>query len=101
MIITISATLTEEQINILAQTKGHQSTVIKSQEQEDGTFKDVEIPNGISASDFIRSVYESMIVNDVTNVFLAKSREAMAEQIRTAEEEIRTIISSSITSSIE
>lgn len=101
MIITISATLTEEQINILAQAKGYQSTVTESQEQEDGTFKDVEIPNGILPAEFIRSVYESMIVNDATNVFLAKSREAMAEQIRTAEEEIRAIASSSITSSIE
>ena len=35
MIITISATLTEEQIDILAQVKGYSPTVLESQEQED------------------------------------------------------------------
>lgn len=101
MQITITATLTEEQINILAKAKGYQPTVTESQEQEDGTFQNVEIPNGISESEFVKNVYQNMIVNDTTNVFLSQTREAMAEQVRQAENEIRTLVSSSITSSIE
>lgn len=92
---------TTEQIDTLAQVKGYSPTVTESQEQEDGTFVQVEIPNPISKADFIRSVYESMIVNDATNVFSNALRTQMAEQVRIQEEAIRESVQASITSTIE
>lgn len=95
MIITISATLTEEQIAILAQVKGYSPKI-----QNLGEKWVVESDNPQSPAEFIRSVYESMIINDATNVFLGAVRSQMAEQVRVQEEAIRWSIQSSITSSI-
>lgn len=99
--ITYTATLTEQEVEILAKVKGYSTTVTESQEQEDGTFKQVEIPNPISKADFIADVFKAMIVNDATNVFLNTVRSAMAEQVRIQEEAIRESVQASITSTIE
>lgn len=99
--ITYTATLTEQEVEILAQVKGYSPTVLESQEQEDWTFVQVEIPNWISKADFIADVFKAMIVNDATSVFLAQTRNAMAEQVRIQEEAIRESVQSSITSTIE
>lgn len=60
MTITITATLTEEQLNIL------------------GTYKWYSEWN---KEEFIRDVYQSMIINDATNVFIDYSRK-QTEQAR-------------------
>lgn len=96
MIITISATLTDEQIDTLAQVKGYSSKI--SNLGENGI---VETDNPVSPADFIRSVYEAMIVNDATSVFSNSLRTTMAEQVRVQEEAIRESVQSSITSTIK
>jgi hypothetical protein len=88
MIITISATLNEEQIDILARQKGYQDILN-------------EVENLQTKSDFIRQVYEGIILGDATREFVAYTTR-QKEEARIAEENtIREQVASAITSSIE
>lgn len=81
MIITIIASLTEEQALILALEKGYQNKVIENITNEDWTTSSVEVINPISAYEFLRKVYESMIIEDSTKEFMKyKERTYLAEQ---------------------
>lgn len=93
MIITISATLNDEQINILASQKGYQANFLDNSE--------VCYANPQSKEDFIRQVYEGVILGDATREFIAYSNR-QKEEARIAEENaIREQVTNSITSTIE
>lgn len=100
MIITISATLNEEQIEILAKQKGYQDAISAMSEDPEST-ETIQVSNPQSKSDFIRQVYEGIILGDATREFVAYTTR-QKEEARIAEENaIREQVSSSITSSIE
>jgi len=96
MIITISATLTSEQIDILAKQKGYQDTIsVTWQEQAI-----VQVANPQSKEDFLRQVYEGIILTDATREFISYTTR-QKEEARIAEENaIREQVASSITSTI-
>jgi hypothetical protein len=97
MQVTITATLTPEQIHMLATQKGYQETL---QEIDTETGAVSSYPNTQSKSDFIRQVYEGIILGDATREVIA-FRNKMKEQERIAEENaIREAVANSITSSI-
>lgn len=93
MQITITATLSPEQIDILAKQKGYEEIIGVGVIPEN-------VPNPQSKEDFIRKVYESIILNDATREFLTYSTN-LKEQARILEETaIREQVIGSITSSI-
>ena len=97
MIITISATLTTEQIDILAKQKGYQDTISVPWEEQ----AIVQVANPQSKEDFIRQVYEGIILADATREYIAHSNH-QKEEARIAEENaIREQVAQSITSTIE
>ena len=119
MKITVTATLNEEQIDILAKQKGYQDKVQTPVEKEESyeayTWIDgVEVPAGTrivqvmeevtnpqSKEDFIRQVYEGIILNDATREYITYSTR-QKEEARIAEENaIREQVAQSITSTIE
>ena len=98
MKITISATLIPEQIDILAKQKGYQETF---QETNVETNEVSNYPNPQSKEDFIRQVYEGIILADATREYIGYSNR-QKEEARIAEENaIREQVAQSITSSIE
>lgn len=82
MIITISATLNEEQIDILAKQKGYQE-------------------GSVTKEDFIRKVYESLIISDASLEFIRHSEFVKESQKQAEEKAIREQVAQSITSTIE
>lgn len=83
MNITITASITEDQLDIISSQKWYNS--------------DSELPK----SEFIKNVYESLIINDATNIFIEYSRK-QSEETRLAEENaIREQVKASISSSID
>lgn len=95
MKITISATLTTEQIDILAKQKGYQDTI------SSGVIPDiVEIPNPQSKADFIRQVYEGIILGDATREYISFANRQKDEARIAEENAIREQVSQSITSNI-
>lgn len=102
MQITITATLTEEQALILAKEKGYQETITN------GTLdlttwlivNSEPVTNPQTYWDFIKSVYENLIIEDVSRIFINYSNKAK-ESIRLAEEkEIKDNVIGAITSNI-
>ena len=114
MNITITASLTEEQIEILSNMKGYQPTISESKETitpeviaEDGTITpsititdQVVIENPISRAEFIKTQYEWLINTDASNEYIkyAKRQREEAEQVE--ENAIREQVKASISSSI-
>lgn len=83
MNITITASLTEEQIEIISAQKWYNSD------------------SELSKSEFIKNVYESLIINDATNIFIDYSRKQLEETRLAEENAIREQVKASISSSIE
>lgn len=83
MNITITASLTEEQIDIISAQKWYNSD------------------SELSKSEFIKNVYESLIINDATNIFIDYSRKQLEETRLAEENAIREQVKASISSSIE
>lgn len=118
MIITITAVLTEDEINILANQKFYQDTTLVQVEKEvphdaysmngtdypAGTHIETiteSIQNPQSKADFIRQVYEGIINADASTEII-KYINKQKEAIRIAEENaIREKVASSITSTVE
>lgn len=96
MIITISATLNEEQINILANQKWYSNTTTELVEWEI-----ININNTQSKEDFIRKVYESIIINDATREYISYSIRQKEESRIVEENAIREQVAQFITSNIE
>ncbi len=93
MKITLTATLTEEEINILASKKWYQSHF--------DWPKWELIENSQSAPDYIRQVYEWIIIADTTRVFTEYRTQQIKDQISLTEQAVRDWVASSITSTIE
>ena len=98
MIITISATLTTDQIDILAKQKGYQETF---QETNIETNEVSNYSNPQSKEDFIRQVYEGIILGDATREFLNFSNRQKEEARIKEENAIREAVANSITSKVE
>lgn len=92
MIITISAKLTEEQALILAKEKGWSDTTSQVIDSSVIPFIFETIPNPQSVWEFLSNVYQSMIGNDASRIYLdvfnrrideenELNREAIKEQI--------------------
>lgn len=101
MKITITADLSLDEANILAGQKWYSSkiSVLSSDPKDTSTF--VEIDNPQSSSDFIRQVYESIIINDATKIFTEYRSTQLKEQQRLLEEAVRESVTLSITSIVE
>ncbi len=91
MKITISAILDETQIAILATQKWYQDTILSEWEH---------LPNPQSKEEFIREVYEGIILNDATREFIAYSTNQKIQEKLLEENAIREQITNAITSSI-
>lgn len=98
MQITITATLTEEQIYVLAKQKWYNTTLVTYNPKEDGTFDIVETKNPTSMADFVKNVYEWVIKNDATSVFVEYARQQKEEQRIAEENAIRENVNNAITS---
>ena len=83
MNITITASLTEDQLDIISRQKWY------------------NLDSELSKSEFIKNVYESLIINDATNIFIDYSRKQLEETRLAEENAIREQVKSSISSSIE
>lgn len=94
MIITISATLSIEEVNIISTLKGY------SQMIPVGPWEP-EIENPQSREDFVRQVYESMIKEDAKSVFLSYAKLQRQEQELIEAEQISNTINSAISSKVE
>jgi len=93
MKLSITATLTEEQVFILAVQKWWSATInIPWQEEK---------VNPMSASEFIMNVYQAMIVNDATKLFTEYRTQELKEQMTKTEELVKSDVETAITSSIE
>lgn len=94
MIITISATLSTEEVDVISALKGYSPTVHVWPWEP-------EVENPQSREDFVRQVYESMIKNDARNVFLEYSRIQRQEAERIENETISKNVDNAITSKVE
>lgn len=94
MIITISATLSIEEVQIISSIKGY-SEMIPNWPWEP------EIQNPQSREDFVRQVYEAMIKSDAKSVFLEYSRVQRQELERIEDETISRNIDNAISSKVE
>lgn len=96
MKITITAELTDEQVQIVSSQKWYSETTTELQD-----WVLVEIPNSATREEFIKSVYESMIKNDAKGVFIAYANQSREEERQQEEQAIQALIDSSITSTID
>lgn len=100
MKITLTATLSDEEISILALQKWYYDKITVIEDPENpSVFTEVDNPQ--SKSDFIRQVYEWIIISDATKIFTEYRSAQLKEQQRLLEEAVRQWVSSSITSTIE
>lgn len=86
MNITITATLTEEQIEILSNAKGYQPTVSSRAINEETQLEELTtIPNPQSRADFIAEQYNGLIAHDAENEYIryAKKQREEAELAET------------------
>ncbi len=122
MQITITATLTEEQVSILATVKWYQPTVTITEQKEvltdeieiiDGVFtptwkkitsiQDIQtiIQNPQSRADFIAEQYNRLISTDAENEYIRYAKKQREEAELVEENAIREQVKASISSSIE
>lgn len=101
MKLSITATLTEEEVIILAKNKWWNETIIDSNFDENQNIVHTEIPNPQTASEFIINVYQSMIIQDATRMFTEYRTQELKEQIKLTEETVQNQVTEAIISSIE
>lgn len=121
MQITITATLTEEQVSILATVKWYQPTVTITEQKEvltdeieiiDGVFtptwkkitsiQDIQtiIQNPQSRADFIAEQYNRLISTDAENEYIRYAKKQREDAELAEENAIREQVKASISSSI-
>ena len=121
MNITITATLTEEQVEILSNMKGYQPTITITEQKEvltdeieiiDGVFtptwkkitsiQDIQtiIQNPQSCADFIAEQYNRLISTDAENEYIRYAKKQREEAELVEENAIREQVKASISSSI-
>ena len=96
MKITISSVLEESDIVILSNAKWYQESIITFE-----NWQEISNPNPQSRSDFIRQVYEWILIADATKIFCEYRSAQLKEQQRLLEEAVREWVISSITSVVE
>jgi len=119
MITIIAHNLQQEFIDVVAQQKGYQYTKIVPVEKEESfdTYIGIdwvevpagirkvqvmeEVPNTQSKEDFLRQVYEWMVVNDVSTEIIRFNNKMKEEALIAEENAIREAVAQSITSTIE
>lgn len=105
MKLSITATLTDEELAIIANAKWYQSKVFLAKEwvvSDTHSMDDYyEKDNPQSAQDFVVSVYQAMIINDATKLFTEYRTQELKEQIAQTEQIVKQGVESVITSSIE
>jgi len=118
--IIISATFpSDEYLDIIANGKGYQSTVQSTVEVDeayeaytDGEWNEVPagtrkvtvsetIPNPQSREDFVRKVYEEIVINDVTSSVLYYNNNKKQAEKEAEENAVREAVTQSITSTVE
>ncbi len=93
MIITISATLTDEKVLLLAKEKWYQEVI--------NNIPDIlEIPNPETAGEFLKRVYENMIIEEVTTNFIRITDRGNMTLRQEEEKAIRDEVIASITSNV-
>ena len=97
MIIQINATLTNEQASILAKRKWYNETITQNN-LETATF--VEIPNTESPFEFLKRIYETVILEDATKEFIAYNDEKNQAIWEAEDKAIKDQVISSISSQI-
>ena len=106
MAITITASLTNEQAFILANEKGYQET-ITTFTPTDGV-NEMGMPNGETTTslntespfEFLKRVYEAMVVADAQKHYLEYDKRLESEARRLADEKIKADVVASISSSV-
>ena len=102
MQITITSTLTEEQALILAKEKWYNTEVTVYTVDENGMPVSGEsVPNTQSPGEFLKKVYESMIIEDSTKHYIAYDLRLTEEARLAQEQHIRSSVIASISSSVE
>jgi len=100
MIITITANLIEEQALLLAKEKWYSELIYSLVDNTTVPETYSNIPNPETPYEFLKKVYEAMIVQDATNHYIAVyDRNRKAEQ-ETEVNAIKEQVVSSITSSV-
>lgn len=97
MKLSITASLTEEEILIIAKSKWWDFVIWKP--NEEWIMETIDNPQ--TPQDFIIAVYQSMIVADATRVFTEYRTQELKDQITQTEEAVKIQVTESITSSIE
>lgn len=83
MKITLNITLSANRVNTISALKGYSPNIL---------IEWVETPNPISADDFLKSVYESMLKADIASTLIEARKKAREEDDRTQEQVIRDSI---------
>lgn len=99
MKLSITATLTEEELLILAKQKWRSPTIVDSSFDENQNIVHTEKENPLKAQEFVINVYQSMIIQDATRIFTEYRTQELKEQISQTENEVKKSIESVITSS--
>jgi len=96
MTITISATITDEQALTLAIGKGYAPTLSSFSPEGEKT----EEVNPETAQEFLKRIYEGMIIHDATVIFKQQADRAEKEAKDIRNKEISDLVTSAITSSL-
>jgi len=99
--ITITATLTDEQALILAKEKGYSETVTTCEDMTVPFPVFVTNPNTETPFEFLKRVYEAVIIADAQKHYLEFDKRIDAEARRLADEKIKADVVASISSSVE
>jgi hypothetical protein len=94
--IAISALLTNDEVKILSDSKWYQEELVTFE-----NWQELREANTQSRPDYIRQVYEWIIIADATRVFTEYRTKQIKEQIALTEQVVRDWVTSSITSTIE
>ncbi len=109
MKITITAILSDEQALILAKEKGYSETISVftptegAQPNEMGVVPWVtaEVENTESPFEFLKRVYESLIISDAQKHYLERDNRLYAEARKIEEQAIRDSVVASVSSKVE
>ena len=100
MLITISATLTEEQALILAKEKGWSDTTSQVIDSSVVPFVLETIPNTQTVGEFLSNVYQAMVGNDASRIYLEVFNRRIAEENEANREAIKEQIAWAMSSTV-
>jgi uncharacterized protein YqgV (UPF0045/DUF77 family) len=100
MIINISATLTEAQALILAKEKGYVENIETIIDSSVTPMVTISEPNPETSFEFLKNVYEAMIIADAQHHYIEYDKRIEAEARQIADEQIKNDVIASISSSV-